>query len=639
MKFTRHILPILFVLILVACAKVGSPDGGPYDETPPKFLTSTPLANATNNKIKKIVLEFDEYVKIENANEKVIISPPQIEQPDIKASGRKVVVELFDTLKENTTYSIDFSDAIVDNNEGNPMGNFAFTFSTGENIDSMEVSGTVLNAEDLEPIKGIMVGLYSDLSDSAFTTKPLERVARTNGSGRFVIKGVAPGSYHVFALQDADQNFSFSQKSEKIAFLSDVIVPSSMPDIRMDTLWTDSIHYDSIRQVPYTHFLPDDLVLKAFTEVQTSRYLRKKDRLVPEYFILTFSSRSDTLPKIKGLNFDEKDAFIIQENATKDSLVYWMKDTLLAYQDTLSLELTYYKTNDSLPVLELFTDTLNLIPKKTRERILKEKEQKLEEWKKEQKKKEKKGQKADSIPPREILALKVGPSGSVDPDASVTLDFEEPLARLDTAGIHLMHKKDSIWEEIPYYFDVKPNELFKYELIGEWRPENEYKVVVDSASCQGIYGLVNDPSTSAFSIPKLDTYSTLFMNISGLEGPGIVQLLNGDKVDKEVMLENGQAAFYFVKPGKYYVKVIEDANDDGEWTTGDYASQRQAEAVYYYSKELELNANWEMTEDWNVHDKPIDKQKPEAIVKQKPEKEKTIKSRNAEREKQLRKNR
>lgn len=638
MKFTRHILPILFVLILVACAKVGSPDGGPYDETPPKFLTSTPVANATNNTIKKIVLEFDEYVKIENASEKVIISPPQIEQPEIKASGRKVVVELFDTLKDNTTYSIDFSDAIVDNNEGNPMGNFAFTFSTGENIDSMEVSGTVLNAEDLEPIKGIMVGLYSNLADSAFTSKPLERVARTNGSGRFVIKGVAPGNYHIFALQDADQNYFFSQKSEKIAFLTDVIVPSSMPDIRMDTLWTDSIHYDSVRQVPYTHFLPDDIVLTAFHEVQTSRYLKKKDRLVPENFVLTFTSRSDTLPKIKGLNFDEKDAFLIQANETKDSLVYWMKDTLLAYQDTLSIELTYYKTNDSLPILELFADTLNLVPKKTRAKVLKEKEQKLEDWKKEQKKKEKKGQTADSIPPRETLAFKVGASGSVDPDASITLNFEEPLARLDTAGIHLMHKIDSIWEEIPYYFDLQPNELFRYELIGEWRPENEYKVVVDSASCQGIYGLTNDPSTTAFNIPKLDTYSTLFMNISGLEGPGIVQLLNSDKVEKEVMLENGQAAFYFVKPGKYYVRVIEDMNDDGEWTTGEYASQLQAESVFYFNKELELKANWEMTEDWNVHDRPVEKQKPEAIIKQKPDKEKSVKNRNAEREKKLRRN-
>ena len=245
-------------------------------------------------------------------SEKVIISPPQIEQPDIKAVGRKVIVELFDTLKPNTTYSIDFSDAIVDNNEGNPMGNFAFTFSTGEKIDSMEVSGTVLNAEDLEPIKGILVGLHSDVEDSAFVKKPIERVARTNGSGKFVIKGVAPGSYKVYALQDADQNFMFSQKSEKIAFQTELITTSSKPDIRLDTMWTDSIHYDTIVPVRYTHFYPDNIILRAFTEEQTNRYLVKSERLVPNRFSLFFSTKSDTLPIIRGLNFDEKDAFGIR---------------------------------------------------------------------------------------------------------------------------------------------------------------------------------------------------------------------------------------------------------------------------------------------------------------------------------------
>lgn len=638
MKFTKHLLPILMVLILVACATVGSPDGGPYDETPPKLITSTPLENAVNNKIKKIVLEFDEYVKIENANEKVVISPPQIEQPEIKASGRKLVVELFDTLKENTTYSIDFSDAIVDNNEGNPMGNFAFTFSTGEAIDTMEVSGTVLNAEDLEPIKGILVGLYKDLSDSVFTKKPFERVARTNGSGKFVIKGIAPGNYHVFALQDADQNYIFNQKSEKIAFLDDIIIPSSKPDLRMDTLWTDSIHYDSIRQVPYTHYFPDDIILTAFQEEQTNRFMLKNERPVPERFSIVFSSKSDTLPSLKGINFDATDAFIIEENKTKDTLQYWIKDTLLAHRDSLAIELTYYKTNDSLPILELTTDTLNLVPKQTWEKVQKEKLKKLEEWQKEQKKKEKKGLAADSIPPKEKLALRIAPSGNIDPDGSVRINFEEPLARLDTTGIHLLQKADSIWKEIPFYLDVQEGQLYKYELIGEWRPEQEYKLKVDSACFKGLYGLENDPSETSLKVPKLDTYSSLFMNISGVEGPVIVQLLNQDKPVKEVYVEDGHADFYFIKPGKYYVRAIADTNDDGKWTTGDYAAKQQAEQVFYYHKELELKANWDMTESWDVTAKPIDKQKPEAITKQKPDKEKTIKNKNKEREKQKRNN-
>ena len=170
---TLHTLPLAVIIILLyACASTGTPDGGPYDETPPKFVRATPEPNATNNKRKKVAIEFDEFIKIENAAEKVIISPPQTEMPEVKASGKRVLVEFFDTLRDNTTYTIDFGDAIVDNNEGNPMGNFSYAFSTGEIIDTMEVSGTVLNAQDLEPIKGIQVGLHSNLNDSAFTSLP-----------------------------------------------------------------------------------------------------------------------------------------------------------------------------------------------------------------------------------------------------------------------------------------------------------------------------------------------------------------------------------------------------------------------------------------------------------------------------------
>ena len=156
-----------------------------------------------------------------------------------------------------------------DNNEGNPMGNYTYSFSTGDHIDTLEVSGYVLEAENLEPIKGILVGLYSNQSDTAFEKEPMLRVSRTDSRGRFVIRGVAKGDYRIYALQDADGNYMFNQKSEKIAFTPEVIMPSWKPDIRQDTLWTDSLHIKDIKQVPYTHFLPDDVTLSAFTEPQT----------------------------------------------------------------------------------------------------------------------------------------------------------------------------------------------------------------------------------------------------------------------------------------------------------------------------------------------------------------------------------
>ena len=246
-QIVRKVLPVVTLgAMLYSCASIGRPDGGPYDETPPRFIGSTPAAGALNNERTKISLMFDEFIKLEKATEKVVVSPPQIQQPEIKASGKRIQVNLLDSLKPNTTYTIDFSDAIVDNNEGNPLGNFAFTFSTGTEIDTMEVAGTMLDASNLEPIKGMLVGLHSNLNDSAFTKLPFDRI---------------------YGLMDADQNFTFNQKSEMIAFHDSLIIPRMEERIRMDTAWVDSLTYDTIVEKKYMHYLPDDVILRAFKEL------------------------------------------------------------------------------------------------------------------------------------------------------------------------------------------------------------------------------------------------------------------------------------------------------------------------------------------------------------------------------------
>ena len=376
-------LYLLAFLLLVSCAKMGQPDGGWYDETPPKVIGADPVDGGVGVKSKKVSIYFDEFIKLDNPSEKVIVSPPQLETPEIKAAGKKITVSLVDSLKPNTTYTIDFSDAISDNNENNPMGNFTYSFSTGEAIDTMEVSGYVLEAENLEPIKGILVGLYSDQADSAFKTKPMLRVSRTDSRGRFVVKGIAPGSYRIYALQDMDGNYMFNQKSEKLAFSHDIIVPSCKPDVRQDTTWIDTLHIKSIAQVDYTHFYPDDIVLRAFTETLTDRYFLKSERKEPNNFSLFFSYGDSILPTIKGLNFNEKDAFLLEAVEKKDTLTYWLKDTALVNQDTLRMELAYRMT-DSTGVLVDKLDTLEILAKTPYAKRQKQLNKELEDWTKKQ---------------------------------------------------------------------------------------------------------------------------------------------------------------------------------------------------------------------------------------------------------------
>ena len=350
------------MMMIAGCARMGQPDGGWYDDRPPQIIATTPADNGTGVKEKKVVICFDEYIKVEDATNNVVVSPPQLEMPEIKGAGKKIVVELKDSLKENTTYTIDFSDAITDNNEGNPLGNYTFTFSTGAQVDTMEVSGTILDASNLEPVKGIMVGLYADLEDSAFYTKPLLRVARTDSRGRFIIRGVAKGKYRAYALQDMDGDYKYSQKGEMIAFSDRIIEPTCGPDTRQDTIWRDSLRIDTIIRRGFTHFYPDDVVLRAFTVPLTDRYMIKNQRQEPERMDFFFSYGSDSLPKMRGLNFDADSAFIVDASIKKDTITYWLKDTALVNRDSLEIEYSYHIT-DTLGQLVPQTDTLLMVPK------------------------------------------------------------------------------------------------------------------------------------------------------------------------------------------------------------------------------------------------------------------------------------
>lgn len=638
MSWKKYQLPLVLMLgiMVYSCASMGTPDGGPYDEEPPKFMGSMPELHAVNNHKKKLELEFDEFIKLEKPSEKIVISPPQLEQPEIKVVGKKVVVELLDTLKEATTYTIDFSDAIVDNNEGNPMGNFSYSFSTGANIDTMEVSGTVLEASNLEPIKGIQVGLHKDLGDSAFVNKPFDRVSRTDSRGRFSIRGVAPGKYRIYALKDGNQNYLFDSKSEMIAFCDSVIIPSSVPATRQDTLWKDSLTVDTIKTVKYTRYLPDDILLRAFKEENTRQYLVKSQRDKLNHFIITFSAKADTLPVLKGLNFDEKDAFIVESTDRNDSICYWIKDSLLYEMDTLAIRMDYLYT-DTLDKLVPKTDTLYLTNKISREKRLQLAQAEAEKKEKERKKMEKRGKTVEAEKTK-FLEMKVDAPSSFDIFKNVQLKFEEPVASVDTAAIHMEVKVDTLWKETPFLFMADSIVSRQYEILAEWEPEKEYRLTIDSAAIKGLYGLHTDKVQQTMKVKKQDEYGTLLLNIEGAGKGAIVELLDnsGKVLRSEPVNKEGMADFYYLNPGtKYYIRLFIDRNGNGMWDTGNFMEGIQPEEVYYFPKVWEMRANFEFEENWDIHAIPLDRQKLDEIKKQKPEEQKRIQNKNQERAKKL----
>lgn len=640
-KIRNAALATSAIAAFLGCAAVSNPDGGAYDETPPRIVGSNPAMESTGFKGKKVTIDFNEFIKLENAVEKVIISPPQQEQPEIKVNGKKIQVELFDSLKANTTYTIDFSDGIVDNNEGNPLGNFCFRFTTGEQIDTLEVSGYVLDAKNLEPVKGITVGLHSDLDDSAFMTKPFERVSRTDGGGHFVIRGMAPGTYRIYAVQDMDQTFSYSQRNEIIAWKDSVIVPTHEMRIRMDTLRKADGSVDTILTVPYTRFMPDDITLLAFQPTPVIQYMSGYERQTHEKFSMDFALPLDSMPTVKGLNFDEKDAYIVQHSARFDTLTFWMKDTTVYYMDTLRISVGYL-ASDTAGVLVPTLDTLNLIPKKSRQAILKDAARKAENDAKELEKKIKRLEKANdsigllrALEPEKVFLRGTLTNGSLSIDKPVTLTFPEPVTFLSDTALHLYKKEDTIWTAAPFQFEQDTIDILKYHIYAEWRPEETFRINIDSASIKGLYGLHNDRMESTLKFNPLNMYSTLTVNVQNAR-PGYRALLldTGGKILKTAPIENGSADFFLLTPGNYYVALLNDRNNNGVWDTGDYEEHRQPEEVYYLNHKFQLKADWyHETEPWNVKEIPMFKQKPEDLVKQKSDKTtKDIHQKNVERE-------
>jgi hypothetical protein len=603
----RHpviLLPAGFFLLrlLSSCANMASPNGGPYDENPPRFVSSTPALHQTNYRGKKIEIVFDELIQIDRPSENVIITPPQKNLPVIRPAGKKVTVELKDTLIRDMTYTLDFTSSISDNNEKNVIENFTFAFSTGDAIDSLEISGVLLNAENLEPMPGIMVGLHRDLADSAFTTVPFLRTSKTNDRGQFTIRNIMEGSYRLYALNDVNRDYLFDQPGEEIAFHDSIVIPSFEFATRQDTVWRDSLTVDTIRTVGYTRFLPDDIVLRLFREKFQRQYMLRPERSSRHLFSLRFNAPADSLPPAPELLDDPslKDWYLMQTADGGTALHYWITDSLVWQKDTLHLKVTYLKS-DSLNMLQPQTDTLHLSMRR-------------------QPPAPKRKSRKDEPEPVEFLTMQIqNASGKKEMVDTVSITFPEPVPELAKEAFRLELKQDTLWTPAEFSFLQDSLDLLKFYLLRTWRYEEEYRLTVDSASIRSIYGKWNDASQSTFQLKSRNEYGHLNIRIPDVTAPAFVELLSaGDAVVRKAKVEDGDALFMNLNPNKYYARLILDVNENGIWDTGNYAEKRQPEAVFYSTQVYQIYANFEIEETWYVSNEPLIKQKPLEITKNKP---------------------
>ena len=589
----KQIIPIIiiawfgYLVFTTSCANTGMPTGGPKDSIPPVLVLTSPKYLATNYKGEDIRLTFDEYVVYDELSQKLVVSPPMKKKPVFKSKGKTLIVEFKEELKDNTTYSLDFKDAVADNNEKNPYEDLRFAFSTGPTIDTLQVGGYVKNAFSLEPVEDALVLLHRVHDETVFFDSIPDYIGKTDKEGYFEIRNIAKDTYRLYAIVDSDNSLTYNQTGELIAFADSLIIPDAKYISRNDTIVKDG---DTLAVHSEIEYYPGIQYLMLFEEEAFDQYLDSYNRFSPNLCSFIFSESLSDSFKVKLLKPEPTgDWLFIERNLKNDSLSFWITDTLVSNADTLLFDLKYL-VKDSMDQLVTTHDTLELIYQKP----------KIEQKQKRRKKE------VEEIPEISI-SHNIKPKGH-DIFQKIILQAPEPLEYFDTAMVHLYHVVDTIQEKLKITIEPDSMSIRRFFISYPWEPEETYFFAIDSAAAKNIYGYPSRKVEQKFTIQEERYYGSIVLNIENLNGPAIVQLLDNSEDEKILqkiqVLEEGEITFPYLKPDKYKIKVIFDGNKNGKWDTGYLSKGIQPERVAYYPKVLKIKSNFEFREPWKLEIDP-----------------------------------
>ena len=625
-EMKRIYIFLLGMVMLSACANMGQgPQGGPKDTIPPMVVKEQPVNGSLNIATKKVEITFNEYIQLADIQKNVLISPPQQQAPEIKAIGKTLSVVFQEDLLDSTTYTIDFGAAICDYNEKVPLEGYVMSFSTGDQIDSLAISGRVYNAANLNPMPSILVGIHANHHDTALNTTPFTRVTRSNSEGYFTIHNIRQGSYRLYALNDISRDY-FYQPGEGLAFMDSIITPYTTREMHWDTIWYDTLglddvtgdtlftrQIDSVYEHEVTRYLPDSVILWYFEEAKQRKYFQRILREDQHAFTLVFSAPQDSLPLLEPMRYSQLDStasdsawvnfmdyVLVQSNKTHDTITYWLTDSLAIRMDTIPFRMTY-QFSDSVYNIIPKTDTIYAIyrqprlSEKAREKYLRNKQNRK-------------------------LELKTNASSKFNIYDTLTILSPFPLDSIHASGIHLMQKVDTNMLPVEFTIERKDSLGMAIGIIAKLKPEQSYQLTIDSAACKDIYGACNDKVEAKLKLKSLNDYSTLTVQMKHFDPRARIQLLNEkDVVLKELPALSTGAVFQYLDPTTFYLRLYIDWNEDGKWTTGDWLTHRRPEPVYYYPAKLKLRANWEFEETFDHLALPQTESKPRSLT-EKPQK-------------------
>lgn len=620
----KHYSLLVCLLLIAGCANRGiGPQGGPKDEKPPQVVKESPENGTLNYNGKRVDIVFNEYIQLDDVSKNVLISPPQQHPPEVKAVGKKIMLVFEEPLQDSTTYTIDFGNAIGDFHEKNVLKGYTLSFSTCNVIDSLEVNGYIVNAEDLNPVSGVIIGIHANLDDTAFSKIPFTRVGKTDQNGHFYVKNIREADYRIYGLGDVSRDFIY-QPGEGLAFTEDIIHPYCHTELEGDTVWRDTIDIvandslgfdtiatrvvDTIRYATYTYYEPNDVILWYFNEDKTRHYFQRCFREKAHFFRLQFAAPQDSLPVVRALRPSEVDSTksdsawvdwmdyaLLQHSSGNDTIIYWLTDSLVIKQDTLYMEMTYMKS-DSLYNLVAQTDTVLAVYRAPR---VSEKAKALMEKNKK--------------PP--VLAIQSNASAGFDVYKDLILSMPTPVKEWVSDSLHLFHKIDTVYKPLRFSLEPVDSAYLQFRVVFPWKPEQQYELRIDSAAFFDVYGVTNKAGKHQLQLKSLDEYSTLTVKLSTYDDRARLQLLDkSEKIIKELPASRAGTKFEYISPNTYYLRLYIDENEDGKWTTGDWATHRQPEPVYYFPSKLQLRANWEFEEDFDFLAVPQIDSKPQELL-------------------------
>lgn len=611
------LLLIPVILVILGCANRGAPLGGPKDADPPKVLATIPANRSINYKPgKEIKISFDEYVVLKNTNQEIIVSPPLKERVSAMVNNKNVIVKFPDnTVFDTTTYTINFGKSIVDNNEGNELKNYEFVFSLKNCIDSLNISGKIINSFDLKPNKDpYFIMLYANLNDSAPIKEKPKYICRTDENGNFSLNNLENGRYRIFALKDINNNLQFDLPDEQIAFgdsIIDLYAEKLITDTSINLLKplkpqiqskekaekkkelktpVDTAKIDSLVKPLKNSY---QQVLLFFQEIPKNQYLTNYLRSRPELLTFTFNQSLTEPLKIEPIGINTIDKWFIEDiSKNQDTLKYWITDTSLISKDSLPVKIVY-PIYDSTGSLISRTDTLYMNylekeSKKPREKKRKHDEEVLSDS-------------AKVIVKKLALKNSITNTAAFDLNAAIKYSSETPLYSVLESKIKVFKMEDTL--QIPLEnISVSNQTLYSFTLGLKPSEQTQYKILIPDSTVADIYGAINDTTIVSFKTQSEIFYGTLTMHVKNIKNPVILQLMDEkENIVRENLLTGNQAVRYeYLYPKNYMLKLIIDSNNNGKWDTGKYLEHRQPEKVIYYPQVINVRSNWEIDLNWEV---------------------------------------